>query len=73
MGRIWARGASLSEQRARRDRLGRDAAAALPPPDGAPCEGAYWDTEVKRAQERGLPLSGVTRKAMTDLSPTWPA
>ena len=32
-------------------------------------KGAYWDTEVKRAQERGLadyPL--FTRKAATDLS-----
>jgi RHH-type proline utilization regulon transcriptional repressor/proline dehydrogenase/delta 1-pyrroline-5-carboxylate dehydrogenase len=32
-------------------------------------KGAYWDTEVKRAQERGLPDYPVfTRKAMTDLS-----
>jgi RHH-type transcriptional regulator, proline utilization regulon repressor / proline dehydrogenase / delta 1-pyrroline-5-carboxylate dehydrogenase len=32
-------------------------------------KGAYWDTEVKRAQERGLPGYPVfTRKAMTDLS-----
>jgi RHH-type proline utilization regulon transcriptional repressor/proline dehydrogenase/delta 1-pyrroline-5-carboxylate dehydrogenase len=31
-------------------------------------KGAYWDTEVKRAQERGLPDYPVfTRKAMTDL------
>jgi RHH-type proline utilization regulon transcriptional repressor/proline dehydrogenase/delta 1-pyrroline-5-carboxylate dehydrogenase len=31
-------------------------------------KGAYWDTEVKRAQERGLPGYPVfTRKAMTDL------
>ena len=30
-------------------------------------KGAYWDTEVKRAQERGLPDYPVwTRKAMTD-------
>ncbi len=30
--------------------------------------GAYWDTEIKRAQERGLPDHPVfTRKAMTDL------
>src|SRR4051794_34146094 len=34
-------------------------------------KGAYWDTEVKRAQERGLPdYPMFTRKAMTDLSYT---
>ena len=38
------------------------------PTDGPPCQGAYWDTEVKRAQERGLADYPVyTRKAMTDL------
>jgi RHH-type proline utilization regulon transcriptional repressor/proline dehydrogenase/delta 1-pyrroline-5-carboxylate dehydrogenase len=32
-------------------------------------KGAYWDTEMKRAQERGLPDYPVfTRKAMTDLN-----
>ncbi|MBC7282546.1 bifunctional proline dehydrogenase/L-glutamate gamma-semialdehyde dehydrogenase PutA [Hoeflea sp.] len=32
-------------------------------------KGAYWDTEIKRAQERGLDGYGVfTRKAATDLS-----
>ncbi|WP_417424560.1 bifunctional proline dehydrogenase/L-glutamate gamma-semialdehyde dehydrogenase PutA [Hoeflea sp.] len=32
-------------------------------------KGAYWDTEIKRAQERGLEGYGVfTRKAATDLS-----
>jgi RHH-type proline utilization regulon transcriptional repressor/proline dehydrogenase/delta 1-pyrroline-5-carboxylate dehydrogenase len=32
-------------------------------------KGAYWDTEIKRAQERGLPDYPLfTRKAMTDLS-----
>ncbi len=32
-------------------------------------KGAYWDTEVKRAQERGLDDYPVfTRKAMTDLA-----
>ncbi|MBV9563287.1 MAG: bifunctional proline dehydrogenase/L-glutamate gamma-semialdehyde dehydrogenase PutA [Bradyrhizobium sp.] len=32
-------------------------------------KGAYWDTEIKRAQERGLPGYAVfTRKAMTDLN-----
>jgi RHH-type transcriptional regulator, proline utilization regulon repressor / proline dehydrogenase / delta 1-pyrroline-5-carboxylate dehydrogenase len=31
-------------------------------------KGAYWDTEIKRAQDRGLPDYPVfTRKAMTDL------
>lgn len=31
-------------------------------------KGAYWDTEIKRTQERGLPDYPVfTRKAMTDL------
>ncbi len=34
-------------------------------------KGAYWDTEIKRAQERGLPDYPVfTRKAMTDLNYT---
>jgi RHH-type proline utilization regulon transcriptional repressor/proline dehydrogenase/delta 1-pyrroline-5-carboxylate dehydrogenase len=32
-------------------------------------KGAYWDTEIKRAQERGLPGYAVfTRKAATDVS-----
>lgn len=32
-------------------------------------KGAYWDTEIKRAQERGLPDYPVfTQKAMTDLN-----
>ncbi|MBV8166862.1 MAG: bifunctional proline dehydrogenase/L-glutamate gamma-semialdehyde dehydrogenase PutA, partial [Alphaproteobacteria bacterium] len=32
-------------------------------------KGAYWDTEIKRAQERGLPGYAVfTRKASTDVS-----
>jgi RHH-type proline utilization regulon transcriptional repressor/proline dehydrogenase/delta 1-pyrroline-5-carboxylate dehydrogenase len=32
-------------------------------------KGAYWDTEIKRAQERGLPDFPVfTRKPVTDLS-----
>jgi RHH-type proline utilization regulon transcriptional repressor/proline dehydrogenase/delta 1-pyrroline-5-carboxylate dehydrogenase len=32
-------------------------------------KGAYWDTEIKRAQERGLDFYPVfTRKAMTDLN-----
>ncbi len=32
-------------------------------------KGAYWDAEIKRAQERGLPgYPGVTRKANTDVS-----
>ncbi len=32
-------------------------------------KGAYWDTEIKRAQERGLPTYPVfTRKATTDVS-----
>src|SRR4029077_17273877 len=32
-------------------------------------KGAYWDTEIKRAQERGLDDFPVfTRKAMTDLN-----
>src|SRR4029077_3132936 len=32
-------------------------------------KGAYWDTEIKRAQERGLDRYPVfTRKAMTDLN-----
>jgi RHH-type transcriptional regulator, proline utilization regulon repressor / proline dehydrogenase / delta 1-pyrroline-5-carboxylate dehydrogenase len=34
-------------------------------------KGAYWDSEIKRAQERGLPDYPVfTRKAMTDLNYT---
>ena len=37
-------------------------------------KGAYWDTEVKRAQERGLADYPVfTRKAMTDLCYLRPA
>ncbi len=32
-------------------------------------KGAYWDSEIKRAQERGLAFYPVfTRKAMTDLN-----
>ena len=32
-------------------------------------KGAYWDTEIKRAQERGLDGYPVfTRKAMTDVN-----
>jgi len=32
-------------------------------------KGAYWDSEIKRAQERGLVDYPVfTRKAMTDLN-----
>src|SRR5262249_31662909 len=32
-------------------------------------KGAYWDTEIKRAQERGLDgYPGFCRKAMTDLN-----
>src|SRR5262249_58843376 len=32
-------------------------------------KGAYWDTEIKRAQEKGLDGYPVfTRKAMTDLN-----
>jgi RHH-type transcriptional regulator, proline utilization regulon repressor / proline dehydrogenase / delta 1-pyrroline-5-carboxylate dehydrogenase len=43
-------------------RLGRRIAIRL-------VKGAYWDTEIKRAQERGLDGYPVfTRKAMTDLS-----
>ncbi|PSC05847.1 bifunctional proline dehydrogenase/L-glutamate gamma-semialdehyde dehydrogenase [Alsobacter soli] len=44
------------------DKLGRRLMVRL-------VKGAYWDTEVKRAQERGLPDYPVfTRKAMTDLN-----
>src|SRR3954449_2933865 len=50
----WARDASAA--------LGRRMMVRL-------VKGAYWDTEVKRAQERGLADYPVfTRKAMTDLS-----
>jgi len=50
----WARDAALALDRRLMVRL---------------VKGAYWDTEVKRAQERGLPDYPVfTRKAMTDLS-----
>jgi RHH-type proline utilization regulon transcriptional repressor/proline dehydrogenase/delta 1-pyrroline-5-carboxylate dehydrogenase len=49
----WARDAALAFDRRLMVRL---------------VKGAYWDTEVKRAQERGLPDYPVfTRKAMTDL------
>ena len=63
-------GAGLSEARAGGDRLGQS-----PPPARLGrrvmvrlVKGAYWDTEVKRAQERGLADYPVfSRKAMTDL------
>src|SRR6186997_543883 len=48
--------------------LNDTAQALLPPPMIRSVKGAYWDTEVKRAQERGLADYPVfTRKAMTDL------
>ena len=47
----------------------RPGARAEPADDGALVKGAYWDTEIKRAQERGLDDYPVfTRKAMTDLN-----
>ncbi len=46
--------------------LGRDIGRLVPV---RLVKGAYWDTEIKRAQERGLPGFPVfTRKASTDLS-----
>ena len=71
LGRLRARGAGLSEARRRGDRLARrhrphalDRRLMV-----RLVKGAYWDTEVKRAQERGLADYPVfTRKAMTDLS-----
>ena len=69
LGRIRACGAGLSEARLGGDRLdrtgGRRAGRRL---TVRLVKGAYWDTEIKRAQERGLADYPVfTRKAMTDL------
>ena len=70
LGRPWACGPGLPETRARvidyadrtRAALNRRLMVRL-------VKGAYWDTEIKRAQERGLDGYPVfTRKAMTDLN-----
>ena len=70
LGRLRPRHPGLPEARARRDRLGRRARRALDRRMMVRLvKGAYWDTEVKRAQERGLDDYPVfTRKAMTDLN-----
>ena len=70
LGRLRACGAGLSEARRRGDRLAR--ATRRQALDRRLMvrlvKGAYWDTEIKRAQERGLADYPVfTRKAMTDL------
>jgi RHH-type proline utilization regulon transcriptional repressor/proline dehydrogenase/delta 1-pyrroline-5-carboxylate dehydrogenase len=55
-------GAVIDHMRTAAETLGRRLMVRL-------VKGAYWDTEVKRAQERGLPDYPVfTRKAMTDLN-----
>ena len=66
---LRARDAGLSEARPAVIDWVRDAARALDRRLMVRLvKGAYWDTEVKRAQERGLPDYPVfTRKAMTDL------
>ena len=71
LGRFWAGDPGLPEARRSRDRLlstasrealNRRMMVRL-------VKGAYWDTEIKRAQERGLDGYPVfTRKAMTDLN-----
>ena len=44
-------------------------ARGTPAHDGAPVKGAYWDSEIKRSQERGLDGYPVyTRKLTTDVS-----
>ncbi len=64
--------AGLSETRRRRDRLDRRSRAVRSTGRFTVrlVKGAYWDTEIKRAQERGLAHSYpvFTRKAMTDLN-----
>ena len=70
LGRIWACDPGLPEARRSGDRLRRRTRAALDRRLMVRLvKGAYWDTEIKRAQERGLDDYPVfTRKAMTDLN-----
>ena len=69
--RARPRGAGVPEARARRRRVGRrplarDTGARIPV---RLVKGAYWDTEIKRAQVQGLANYPVfTRKAHTDVS-----
>ena len=70
LGRLRPRRPSLSEARRRRHRhvatLARQHRRRL---TLRLVKGAYWDAEIKRAQERGLADYPVfTRKAMTDLN-----
>ena len=70
LGRIWAGDPGLSEARSDVidyvDRLARSLNRRMMV---RLVKGAYWDTEIKRAQERGLDGYPVfTRKAMTDLN-----
>ena len=69
LGRLRAGGAGLSEARRRVIDWVADLAEALDRRLMVRLvKGAYWDTEIKRAQERGLADYPVfTRKAMTDL------
>jgi RHH-type proline utilization regulon transcriptional repressor/proline dehydrogenase/delta 1-pyrroline-5-carboxylate dehydrogenase len=60
LGRLRARGAGVPEARALRDRLARRARAPRRRRIMARLvKGAYWDTEVKRAQMQGFRLSGL--------------
>ena len=70
LGRLRARHPGLPEAGRRRDRLASPRCAERLDRRMMVrlVKGAYWDTEVKRAQERGLDDYPVfTRKAMTDL------
>src|ERR1700752_3662696 len=70
MGRVRSRGAGLSEARLGGDRLRRCCGAPPRSPfDAAARKRSLLDTEIKRAQERGLAGYPVfSRKAMTDLN-----
>ena len=69
-GKARPRGAGLPEARAVRDRLARRPRAPHRPPHPVRLvKGAYWDSEIKRAQVDGLAGYPVfTRKANTDVS-----
>jgi len=64
------RGAGVLQARRGRDRLGgRYRALDRTAHDRAPGQRAYWDSEIKRSQERGLSGYPVyTRKVTTDVS-----
>src|SRR5437588_419990 len=73
-GRSWRGPGRAVRGSGRRAPLGRDRAGALARPSARRMtvrlvKGAYWDSEIKRAQERGLASFPVyTSKAATDAS-----